>query len=282
MSSDQVLLEEFILNHGTEAARIVEQLKMDQLIPLFNSLQVELTVVLLLEMDVYSAYRCLEETEEEKTARILENLPATIASLILRRMNDDKKERILNRLETNTAALLKQMLYHLPGSAGAQMDPQVPVLTEEINVKDAFDRVKKSKQQSYEYIYIINQERKFTGIVKLEELVIADTKEKMISLVNKDIPRLYSEVEINKIIDHPGWEEYNALPVVDREDIFLGTLYYSVIKKTGKEKTKGFPKHAIMAGNALGELYRIGLSGLIFSTLRDKEIKSNKSVKENE
>ena len=73
----------------------------------------------------------------------------------------------------------------------------------------------------------------------LEDLVIADPKEKIISLVRKDIPRLYSEVEIGKIVDHPGWEESNALPVVDREDVFLGALFYSVVKKSRKEKTKG-------------------------------------------
>ena len=81
---------------------------------------------------------------------------------------------------------------------------------------------------------------------------------------------------------HPGWLEYSALPVVDRSDIFLGALFYSLVRKSDKDKTKKIPRHAIMAGNALGELYRIGLTGLIYSTLADEETRSDKTSKERE
>jgi len=282
MDTKKVLLEELILNHGDEAARIVEQLSMDQMVSLFDNLQVKLSVILLQEMDIYLAYRCLEEMDEEKAANILDQMPLRTSALLIRRMIEEKKERLLKKLETKTATSLEQMLYHLTGTAGAEMDPQVPVIIEDLHAKEVIENVKNSRQQSYEYIYIINQDRKLTGIVKLEDLVIADPKEKIISLVRKDIPRLYSEVEIGKIADHPGWEEYNALPVVDREDIFLGALFYSVVKKSGKDKIRGIPRHAIMASNALGELYRIGLSGLIYSTFSDTGTRSSKTSGEKE
>ena len=282
MDTRKILLEELILNHGDEAARIVEQLKMDQLVPFFNNLPVMLSVTLLQEMDAYLSYRCLDEIDEEKSANVLDKMPLRTSASFMRRMAKEKRERILKSLEVKTAISLEQMLYHLPGTAGAEMDPQVPVITEDLNVKEVFDSVKKSKQQSYEYIYITNQDGKLSGIVKLEDLVIADSKEKIISLLIKEIPRLYSEVEIGKITDHPGWEEYSALPVVDRADTFLGALFYSVVKKSGKEKTKGIPRHAVMASNALGELYRIGLSGLIYSTLSDTEARSSKTTEESE
>ena len=84
--------------------------------------------------------------------------------------------------------------------------------------------------------------------------------------MDKEVPYLYSEVEIQKIPDHPGWFELNALPVLDRSGVFIGELNQSVIRKMDINKKRKVPQHAIAAGNALGELYKLGLSGLLYST----------------
>ena len=266
MDNDRILLEEFITNHTTDAARLVEQLKVEQISSFINNLSIDLSVMLLKEMDMFMATRCLEEIETEKSARIIEAFPTSIASSFLRKIQKEKEEQILNKMEPKISESLSQMLYHMENTAGAIMNPQVPTILENLNVKEAFDIVKKSKQQSYEYIYILDGDRKLIGIVKLEDLIIAEPKEQIASIMDKEVPYLYSEVEIQKIPDHPGWFELNALPVLDRSGVFIGELNQSVIRKMDINKKRKVPQHAIAAGNALGELYKLGLSGLLYST----------------
>jgi magnesium transporter len=271
MNSDNVLIKEFIINHSSDAAHLIEQLKVEQLVPFFNSLPTELSVVLISQMEIFPAVRCLEEIEIEQSVKLIENLPINLASTYLRRMQKEKRDLILVKTPNQISKPLTEILYHAQNTAGGLMNPQVPIISEGLNIKEAFEKVKKSKQQSYQYIYVVGDDIKLLGIVKLEDLIIAESKEQIDSVMDKEFPHLFSEVEIQKIFDHPGWLEYNALPVLDREGVLLGELKQNIIRKTKIDKTKTIPRHAILASNALGELYRIGLSGLFYSTSSPKE-----------
>lgn len=273
MKEDQILLEEFIANHTADAARLIEQLKGEQISVFIKNLPIDSSAVLLQEMDTYQALKCLEALDSKQSAKIMEGLPTSITSSFLRKMQKEKGESILEKMESQISESLSQMLSHLENTAGALMDPQVPTILEDLNIKEAFDRVKKSKQQSYQYVYVLDRDRKLIGIVKLEDLIIGGPKEQITSIMNKEFPFLYSEVEIQKVLDNPGWLEYDALPVLDRTGIFIGAINHSLIRKMEINKKRKTPRHAIVAGNALGELYRLGLSGLLFSASeKNKEV----------
>jgi magnesium transporter len=203
--------------------------------------------------------------EVEKAVKIIETLPINTSALLLRRINKTKSEDILEKSEKDISKQLTQMLYHSEGTAGALMDPQVIVIPSELTVKETLERVKKRKNQSLNYLYVTNSEGKLAGIIKLEDLIASESKEQITNVMNKEFPHLYSEVEVKKIVEHPGWLDYNAIPVLDRSGFFLGALDQKVIKKLEAERTKTVPKQAMLVGNALGELYRIGLNGLLNS-----------------
>jgi magnesium transporter len=267
MNRDIELLEEFIANHTADAARLLEQMNVEQVISFVEKIPADLSALLFQELDVYLAYKCLDAFAIEKSIKIIESLPVNTTASILRRMDKIKREEILEKSEKSISRLLAQVLYSAKDSAGALMDPQVPVISEELNVNEVFERIKKGKQQSLFYLYVINKEGKLSGIVKLEDLVTAESREKITNVMDTGFPHLFSEVEIKVITDHPGWMKYSALPVLDRSGVFLGVLNQTVIKKLVTEQTKKFPKQAAAAGSALGELYRIGLTGLLESAL---------------
>lgn len=267
MNRDKVLLEEFIVHHTADAARLLEQTTVEQVFSFIEKISENLAVLLFKELDVYLAYRCLDELSIEKSIKIIESLSANTAASFLRRMDKIKREEILEKSEKKISRLLAQMLYSAEDTAGALMDPQVPIISEELNVKQVLERIKKSKQQSLKYLYVTNPEGKLSGIVRLEDLITAESKKKITNMMSSEFPYLHSEVEVKRITDHPGWLKYSALPVLDRSGVFLGVLNQTVIKKVVTEQTKKLPEQAVLAGNALGELYRIGLTGLFKSAL---------------
>jgi magnesium transporter len=267
MNRDKELLEEFIANHTFDAARLLEQMNFEQVFSFVEKIPADLAAFLFKELDAYLAYKCLDQMAIEKSAEIIELLPVNNAASILRRMNILKRKEILEKSEKNISRMLTKMLYSAEDTAGALMDPQVPVISEELNVKEVLERIKKGNQQSLKYLYVTNPEGKLSGIVRLEDLITAESKEKITNVMNSEFPHLYSEVEVKVITDHPGWLKYSALPVLDRSGVFLGVLNQTVIKKVVTEQTQRFPKQAVAAGNALGELYKIGLMGLLKSAL---------------
>lgn len=273
MNSDQILLEEFINNHTTDAARLIEQLKNEQISAFISKLPIELAVKLLKEMEDYSALRCIEILEIDLSAKIIERLPSVTTSSILRRMNAESRQKILEKIEPRISASLTEMLNHLDNTAGALMNAQISIIRDDQNVKEALDKIKKTKELLSSYVYVTDGDQKLRGVVKIEELIAAEPKELTANIMDTEIPRLFAEVEIQKILNHPGWADYHTLPVTDRSGVFLGALEQGMIRKVDTDKKRKMPRHAILASNALGELYRIGLSGIIYSTA-EREIDS--------
>ena len=86
------------------------------------------------------------------------------------------------------------------------------------------------------------------------------------TVMHMKVERLSAELGLNAILDHSGWIEYHAMPVVDNKDTLIGVIRYKTIRqiKVDSEKVHQ-PHHALAASVALGELYKIGITGLIRS-----------------
>jgi Mg/Co/Ni transporter MgtE len=98
--------------------------------------------------------------------------------------------------------------------------------------------------------------------------MLADPKKQLTAVMQSDLVKISPEINLQVLPDHPGWLEYKTLPVVDRSGTFLGAIRSQTVlriqRALSKTATSG---HALAAGNALGELYRIGLAGLIRSAV---------------
>ena len=239
--------------------------KLEHSLALIEKIPVEIAVMLFKEMEQFAVVRHIEEMEVEHAIKIIEKLPVQLNASILRRVNSNVREMILAKVPSEISLPLNQMLSLSVNSVGTIMNPLIPTLPDDISIKDAFDRIRKNNQQIFQYIYITRHDNIFAGIVKLEDLIIAGSKEPLVSIMKTNVPHLLADTDFRKIINHPGWIEYSALPVLDRSGIFIGALSHGVIRKLEIDKDIKRPRQAVLAGNALGELYWIGLSGLLYS-----------------
>ncbi len=266
MDTGLQILKQFVMHHSGDAARIIEQIKTEHSLALIEKIPVEIAVMLFKEMQQFAVVRHIERMEVEHAIKIIEKLPVQLNASILRKVNSDVREIILTKLPPEISLLLNQMLSFSANSVGTLMNPMVPTLPDDISIKDTLDLIRKNKQQLFHYIYIIRHNNIFAGLVKLEDLIVTDSKEQLVSIMKTDVPHLIVDIDFHKIINHPAWIEYTALPVLDRSGVFVGALSHGVIRKLEIDKNIKRPQQAILAGNALGELYWIGLSGLLYST----------------
>ena len=133
MDADQKLLEEFIANHSRDAARIIEQLNTEQLLPVLEKIPVDLAVILFIEMENYAVINCIELMEIDNSIKIIEKLPVQLNALLLRRMNSNLKELILAKISPDISVSLNQLLRYPENSVGAMMDALVPTLPDDID-----------------------------------------------------------------------------------------------------------------------------------------------------
>jgi hypothetical protein len=66
-------------------------------------------------------------------------------------------------------------------------------------------------------------------------------------------------------LSHQEWQDFYALPVVDHASVFLGAIRLETIRSILAESGNKVEEMGQLAISALGELYRLGLAGLLNS-----------------
>lgn len=276
MNTNLIFLDHFITHHPADATRILEHLKTDELILFLKELPDNLVGSIFNNLERFTAVNCLEHLGNEKAASILEKLPLQVTAVFLRRLKIETRQAVIQHLSKNISFQLKRILNFPEDSAGGLADPLVLTLPEDLSVMEAMERVQKRPEQAIYYLYIVNRQQALVGVVSIPELMLAERNEKLSTIMSKNISYLAADINFNAIINHPGWQDVHALPVVEDDMIFIGAIRYETLRQIERQSKKtSFSKQAIVASNALSELYQIGFSGLVKSATAPLQVQSS-------
>lgn len=144
------------------------------------------------------------------------------------------------------------------------MDPPLLSFKSNLTVEETTLIARNEKERISSTIVIVDAQGKPEGIIQVQDLLFAETGTPITALMNTDFPRFYADEPIEYIRNDSAWQVHPSLPVVDNSDALIGTLDFKTInenKLSREEQNKDLAE----TGNALGELYRIGLTGLLQS-----------------
>jgi len=264
MNTDQILFEYFIRTHPLQATRLLERLKIEELVFFFDELPHHLVLVLFNHMGRHTAAKCLERMDIKRTVSIVENLPLQKVSIMLRQISNELREQILNAATDEISNPLRRILTYPEDTAAALADPTVLTLPDDISVRDALQHLQKYANNMIYYLYVVTQSQKLSGVISLRQLFLARPNKKVSECMKKDVVYVHAGFNFQAVINHPGWQNYHTLPVTDEKAILLGAIHYETLRRIESEMKKArLPDQAITASMALGELYQIGMSGLI-------------------
>ena len=264
MNSDKIVINKFIENHPMEAVRLLERLKIEDIVLLLKEISTDHAVIIFKQLERITAAKCMETLGAEKSAAIIEKLPLQIVSVFLRQTEVEVREAIVAATSEEISVPLRRLLSYPADSAGALADPLVLSLPDDISIREAQRRILKSPEKTIYYLYVVKRDHVLSGVINLRELMLAEPAEQLTAVLHPNVARLSAELNFQAILNHPGWQEYHTLPVVEQNDIFLGAIRYETLRRIERESKKSrLPRQVVTAGNALGELYQIGISGLL-------------------
>jgi magnesium transporter len=265
MNTDLIIIRQFIHDHGIEAARALEKLEPDRLASFFNETSMELLIEVVPRMNPHMMSMVFEKMKQDKVIKLFESLGIQFVVLSIRMLNHKLSESILNAISPEKSTSVRRMIKYLETSVGAYMDPTVLTLSEGMTIKEALAEIRRYKERIHSDLFVLTSNRKLKGIVNLSELITNDPEKEISQIMNTRIPTISPETPIQSILHHQEWADYYALPVVDRTSLFLGAIRLETIRSILVKSDKKFEELSQTAINALGELYQIGLSGLIKS-----------------
>jgi magnesium transporter len=183
---------------------------------------------------------------------------------MLRYLPAGDRDNLLSAVSDRRAAPLRRLLTYPLGTAGSLMDPQVLALPEAMPVGHALERVQRTAQHTFYYLYVINAEQILVGVMNLRELMLAEPFDRLSTVMHKPVERLAANTTLAAILLHPAWREFHALPVADSEEKFLGAIRYKTLKRLEQENARrALPAESLTALLSLGELCWIGFAGML-------------------
>jgi len=178
-------------------------------------------------------------------------------------MDEGARAQLLAALPADTREPLARILPYPLGTAGAAMDPAVFRLPDDVIVADARARLRLAARDLLYYVYVVDREQHLVGVLDIPELLLAPARERLSAVMRRDVDQLSAWMPVAMVQEHPGWQQFHALPVVDEEQRLLGAIRYQTLRQIEQESGERAPDATLLTARALGELFQISTTGLV-------------------
>ena len=213
----------------------------------------------------------------DAAGEVITQLSASSAIGVLRQFEDPLQHEMLEGLEKAIGASLRRAMRYLPQTAGSLADPRVLTLPPDITVEEALERVKMDPGHATYYVYVIDRDTKLEGLVTLKQLISSDTDHLIATIMTDNVITLSAEANIEEILQHPQWERFPTLPVVDRWGTFLGALRYRTLRGIEQDHVRNpDPGSLSEAFMQLWEAYSLAGIGIMTDMAMTLESKTQK------
>jgi magnesium transporter len=202
------------------------------------------------ELPPNEAADILEHFEDEDAAEVAARLPSETLADVLEEMDpddaadvlgdlpEDKAADALAKMDAEQAAEVIPLLEHEDDTAGGLMTPDFPHLRRQMTAQQAIENLRSLQPDSetHYYLYVVDRNDRLIGIVGLRELVVADPRATIESIMNRDVisaPVGADQEDVARLMTKYGLA---ALPVVDAEGRLVGVISYDDIVEVIEEE----------------------------------------------
>jgi magnesium transporter len=267
MTSDLDLCRVFADAHPGDAARVLERLPAADVAGLLDTIPPDTCAKVFDQMTAAAAAACLVRMQIDTAAATVKEVRTDLAAALLRRVDGATQSALLERMPEAEASVLRRILRYPEGTAGALMDPSVMAVPDDVSAGEALTRIRRSPDHLLAYLYVVDRTRRRVGACDIRELMLARPALPMSEVMHRPVASLRAHMTRVSILAHQGWSDFHALPVVDDESVLLGAIRYQTFRRLEDEARMGSDgargNDAVAAVFALGELYWLGLSGLL-------------------
>ena len=263
MIAEEQLALAFLEGHPSLAARALERLPVVVAAAVLEAVPARTAVTALRQMTRLHSAALLASMAPGNAAAILEAAPADEACAMVRVLEAERRAPVLTAMPASVSEALRRVLPFPDGTAGAEMDPSVFQVAEDVLVADARTRLRHAARDLLYYVYIVSRDGRLVGVLDIPELMLASARVPVSAAMHRDPQRLSAWMPVALVREHPGWHLFHAMPVVDEESRLLGAIRYQTLRRLEREAMRVDDDPAHLTARALGELFRVGTAGLI-------------------
>jgi Mg/Co/Ni transporter MgtE len=173
--------------HPADLANIIEDLNIKQGGQLVTSLDEREAAKVLEEMDPHLKKILIKHMGPEKVGKIIERMSVDEAVDVIKTLSKDEARHFLSFLQEGKSKTVQKLLSHPNDTAGGLMTTDFVRVTPDWTVGDTIDEIRKISPslRSLLYVYVTNKRDIFQGTVSLRRLLLAQSHQKISSIMKK-------------------------------------------------------------------------------------------------
>lgn len=222
-------IKELVKMHPADIANIIEKLNLNQGSQLLQAL------------DQKTAARVLEEIEPDLQRILVESLGPERAANVMQRMSVDelvdliqmlpahKSKEIMSKLPIDSKTQkIKKILEYDEDTAGGLMSTEFVTASPSAKVQEVVDEIRSTFHlyRSIYFIYIIDENGKFIGVVSIRRLLVAEKDQTMDELLKdvKILPTIYTDHDVLDIASMMTKYNLLSVAVLDKDQKLVGVV----------------------------------------------------------
>jgi magnesium transporter len=222
------------------AVKLMDELHAVEIAEFFEEINIEDAKYLFLLLDHETAADVIVEIEEEERTKLLSVLPSELiaehligqmdsddAADILGDLDDEKSDEILSHIkDLEQAGDIVDLLNYDEDTAGGLMAKELVAINENLTVKQALGELRDQAEDIDEiyYLYVIDDNRKLKGVIKLKDLLFSSTNQKICSILTSDVISVKTDTDGEEVAQIMEKYDLVALPVVDGIGRLVGRI----------------------------------------------------------
>ncbi|PSN11504.1 magnesium transporter [filamentous cyanobacterium CCT1] len=150
----------------------------------------------------------------DNRAKLFDELPAKVV------------KQVLQELDPAERAATSRLLGYSPNTAGRIMTPEYVALRERQTVAQAFDHIRPRAKhaETIAYLYVMDDQRRLTGLLSLRELVIASPDRLIGDIMTRHVVYAHTDTDQEDVARLIQRYDFLALPIVDQEQRLVGIV----------------------------------------------------------
>jgi magnesium transporter len=212
--------------HPADLADILEDLSTDERQSIIDSLDDETAAETLAELDHRLRDQIVEKLDPEKAADIIEEMQPDQAADLLAALPPETSKELLAEMPHNEARDVRELLKFDENSAGGMMNTKFISVGESASREEVLDWIRSNDvdMEQLDAVFLLDLEAKFSGLVTLGKLLLAQASEPMSSLRSEPVVSIKPDENEKEVFEL--FDKYNLriLAVVDDNGAPIGAI----------------------------------------------------------
>ena len=232
------LLHEF---HFADIAEILEELNSDEATYLIKLLASDITSEALIELDEDIREKILDRLSPKEIAAELEEMDTDDAVDVMGELDEDVQKQVIGEIEDSEhVADIVELLKYDEDTAGALMAKELVRVKETWTVAGCVREMRRQAKNvtRVHSIYVVNKEGKLTGRLSLKDLLTAGEKAHISDVFIPKVDYVTVHTENEEVARIMQKYDLEAIPVVDENGILVGRITIDDIVDFIKEEAE--------------------------------------------